>query len=670
MDIGFLLLPTAFFNFQWQQVPVSLVVYLLTNKMSNIDDAIDLCSASDNTEDDSDSDDSSVIVVQKVAALNQQQRTTTKAESVDSVVNNVTPTLVDKKKQLDFATTRKKHEAWLRKVNLQYYKSHCWSCQVPLCDPNERNLDVSCYAMHSHPRLLVPHCSFCSDQVANIELKNETGEEEEVCSLCASSDTELFVICDSCEQQVCSDCVERAASSNPDVLNEITNDETKEWHCSCCRPTELVVSLQSYVEQLSSQNHSHDVELNTLLDELNMVEEKKLECEKALDSPESLQNIEREVAASLPNGWRQEAKDEYECWKYEQEKHYHRLVDMITKLQEEIERHGYNLKEYYALPKGSNSGGEPKWKQKADQEIDKRKTQEEKEKRKEEKEKRRSSSSSQRNISSARSGADNDDINLLLSHDVEDLGSLSDDGSVDSNDSFAEEQRAQWRNSYHMASKDDVDHARQMEDELVSSYQKEIKQLRRTSESQDAQATREEDRTCARVRRDSSMVVHQCQQRAKRKKREPITTITPKKSYNIPAKAIRRLSNNNKKTSRLKDDSNNSSEDETIPPLVGLQDLFQNSDFVLSSDPNQNTVNIAEPLAKLLKPHQKEGIRFMFQKAFDDLAFPREKVTKEVQENISGCILGEGCLFAIIIISCLNLFASEEMPHTLKNLHA
>ena len=69
--------------------------------------------------------------------------------------------------------------------------------------------------------------------------------------------------------------------------------------------------------------------------------------------------------------------------------------------------------------------------------------------------------------------------------------------------------------------------------------------------------------------------------------------------------------------------------------------LFQNSSLVLSDteDQLQNKVTVAEPLEKALKPHQKEGIQFMFKQVFADLAFREEQDSVRAKKNVGGCIL-------------------------------
>lgn len=100
---------------------------------------------------------------------------------------------------------------------------------------------------------------------------------------------------------------------------------------------------------------------------------------------------------------------------------------------------------------------------------------------------------------------------------------------------------------------------------------------------------------------------------------------------------------------------------------VGAMGMFENSSCILTTDPRQISIRVAEHLAKVLKPHQKEGVQFMFQNTFHDLAFPEDKLTEKVKEGIGGCILahnmglGECLRFVYLCLFGLKLHGSPPL---------
>jgi hypothetical protein len=72
--------------------------------------------------------------------------------------------------------------------------------------------------------------------------------------------------------------------------------------------------------------------------------------------------------------------------------------------------------------------------------------------------------------------------------------------------------------------------------------------------------------------------------------------------------------------------------------VLSSADLAANDKVdVANTAENIRTITIAEPLAKVLKSHQVEGIRFMWRNTFSDLAYT-DPSHGDVG-NIGGCIL-------------------------------
>jgi hypothetical protein len=619
---------------------------------------IDLCSSSDEDETDTaplparvSQDDASIMnhpgapalfIDRLLSSYSTPRNPTLLTDS--SVSRNHAATITTNGEDDTKAKKKTPGKAWLENKQNDFYKHHCFSCQVPLCNTKQRNLEASCYALHAHPVLKIPVCSVCSDEIAAMELTRSLPIDDQVCGICASSDRDQLFLCDGfCSRlQICDQCVQNA--NPPGYLEELEASD-QEWYCPCCKPTSTIQALQAYVEVIQQQQPPQNVDIDTLLEDLEVVEVKKLECEQALDGQGDLQDEIRQELLADKNMDNDEAdlqaQEELDSWKDQQEKHHSRLVDMITTLQEELERQGYNLKQYYATDAIENKPTEePDWKQTADTDIATREREERK-----------------KGPPPPQPPPEEDEDDLLLD-DVEDLGSLSDGLERDT------AEHSQWRSSQYRAQPWQIERALQAEENLLSQQDRPVPA--KILESHDTKATAEEDRLSARVRRDSLVVIRQCQQRrqeATARKR----TLATKRSIE---QTTRRNSISSKKGSASSEfrSSSKSSEEETYAeemlPIVavGAMGMFENSSCILTTDPHQRSIRVAERLAKLLKPHQKEGVQFMFQNTFHDLAFPEDKLTEEVKEGIGGCILahnmglGECLCFVYLCFVYLCLF--------------
>eukprot|EP00980_Cylindrotheca_fusiformis_P024895 scaffold12678_cov116-Cylindrotheca_fusiformis.AAC.2 len=567
-------------------------------------------------------------------------------------------------------------DSWLlKRQQIEYYKFHCFSCKVPLCHPKHRNLEHSCYALHEHPILKIPVCSVCSDEIAAKTIT--TTPMEDVCGICADSDPEQLFLCDNpncvasaaaASSEVCDQCVRKA---NPLMTLEEMEASDQTWFCPACQPTSTIHALQKYVEALQQQQETSSSSRNTrddfdsLVNDLATVEQKKSECEQALEKQEEVWEEIREECLGTTNGM-EEAEEEFECWKEQQEKHYSRLVDMITTLQEELERRGFNLKEYYmataadstiATPNPSKQE-EPEWKRVADMAIAMREREERKQ-----------------GPPMPPPPEEEEDDDDRIPDDVEDLGSFSD------TDQDAEA-KAQWRSSQYRAQPWQIQRALQAEEQLLS-QQQERPVPTRILESQDAKAIVEEDRQSARVRKDSSIVVQHCrqQQQQQQRRRRPQSTTQKERTPQVIQSNGRyssgfKSSNSNRNSTSSYRNSNGEGPDLpdnemecASPAALEDMELFAGSSCILTSDPHQETIRIAGPLDRVLKPHQKEGVQFMFQNTFFDLAFPEDKLTERAKKDVGGCILahnmgldttGRRFIHNVILVAPVNTIRNWE----------
>lgn len=205
------------------------------------------------------------------------------------------------------------------------------------------------------------------------------------------------------------------------------------------------------------------------------------------------------------------------------------------------------------------------------------------------------------------------------------------------------------------ARKEDIDEALKCEEEVLR--QRNITVARVCNDKQDVRETEEEEHKVSargtggvsRVRRDMYQVVRQ------RAVRDTKSDRAPKKQRVASADSCQQVAG----VARLaKDDDANLIKADRIgslgnddPVPYSGANIFSNSSLVLSSaDLAANdkvdvantaekirTITIAEPLAKVLKSHQVEGIRFMWRNTFSDLAYTDP--SHDDVGNIGGCIL-------------------------------
>lgn len=229
---------------------------------------------------------------------------------------------------------------------------------------------------------------------------------------------------------------------------------------------------------------------------------------------------------------------------------------------------------------------------------------------------------------------------------IEDLDTPDPDGS---------QKRSQWRHNRVGARKEDIDEALKCEEEMLR--QRNITVSRVCNDKQDVRETEEEERKVSargaggvsRVRRDMYQVVRQ------RAVHNTKSDRAPKKQRVASADSCQRVVGG----ARLaKDDEANLSEADSTgsleiddPAPIRGANIFSNSSLVLSSADlveddrvdaanatrKIRTITIAEPLAKVLKSHQVEGVRFIWRNTFSDLAYT--DASHDDVGNVGGCIL-------------------------------
>ena len=116
--------------------------------------------------------------------------------------------------------------------------------ECTLCD---HNLDHYALSVNVHPRITVPVCLLCLEDVTEKFLDEDNAEEQ--CSWCGDIDRGVLFICGdghSCGHSFCRDCLER--NLGPDFVSNIDNE--KDWLCIVCNPQQvnmLTVALEACI---------------------------------------------------------------------------------------------------------------------------------------------------------------------------------------------------------------------------------------------------------------------------------------------------------------------------------------------------------------------------------------------------------------------------------------
>jgi hypothetical protein len=510
---------------------------------------------------------------------------------------------------------------------------------VDLAVPNG---EFCLYATHAHPVLNVPVCSVCADQVAAVE-------SLETCAGCADDDDDTLVLfcCDKddavCGRVFCENCVAQAyggGAAGRSRAQALQDDSEGTWLCLECEPPVPLQQLQLALENndiAGADTGKTSVpaprNLDKILAELYLAETAKRECEdmstNEKDEEKRLEFIV-ELSESLSGADLDEAvQDELTEWKEVCYKHDLRLGDTIASLQDELETiHDVDLAACYeklelkALRRQSDTADDrPDWARSADRELDLRRS------------------------APAPDPSHPSVYKASIPTQVEDLATVE---KEDGDDSLGE----QWRHCNWKLSKEQIDEALEFEATEFGLDGPPV-----VSEAQDASETLAEEREVSttsgngRVRRDYQMV------RQSRGKGEELPMA--RRGYQEPG--LIESPKNRPKDDRDRGSCNSSFV--TQPPSSALKestpsdkisvaseypsggsggDMFARSSLFLCSTslqgaekPTVRIVTVAKPFVKILKPHQIEGIKFIWENAFSDFAHCKSGDPTKV----GGCIL-------------------------------
>ena len=107
------------------------------------------------------------------------------------------------------------------------------NAECTLCD---HNLDHLALSVSAHPRIPVPVCLLCLEDVTEKFLDEDNTEEQ--CSWCGDIDRGVLFMCgdgSSCSNSFCRDCLERNLGA--DFVSNV--DDEKDWLCIVCNPQQV-----------------------------------------------------------------------------------------------------------------------------------------------------------------------------------------------------------------------------------------------------------------------------------------------------------------------------------------------------------------------------------------------------------------------------------------------
>lgn len=574
--------------------------------------------------------------------------------------------------------------------SIQQLSCLCWSCHEIL---KFRNQMFCHYAMHVHPLLGVPICSYCAEAVAGLPSPDTQDEsqlmlEQDVegwCHGCAEMDPGTLLLCDTCPRSFCLQCVAQAHGGGVAGMKRAQeaateDDDTALWQCPFCQPPAPLQQLQKELDEsnngdtatvgtsaMSQQQQQQqgqadhrttDKIINDLIRELDCVEAKKKACE-AWDSPEQMASkrdeFQQELAAANPHATKEELENlvetEVQNWIKVFTEHDERLGDMAASLQEELQALGVDLSRCYDRCLGmgmDEEEAEPSWKQDADRAVDKL----------------------HKENKNPQNPSDPSVYRLEFTENAIDLCTRETDCDPDSYPHSYD--AGGWRQTGIRPTEEDVDEAERCEKEMRERKHIKINIQECVDELHDKETEQEEELKISqrgtggvsRIRRDKWVAALQGRQKRKSRpanvhystntnnsgvfasskndneqmfaspsikaKKRPFTATSPKNPFDLTS-----------------DDSPIFPKKRSIPLSSldrGAEKTFANSNLILSlpSYHNRKTkkIAVAVELEKLLKPHQKEGIQFIWKNAFADLDIRNtreEKIPEDI--DIGGCIV-------------------------------
>jgi hypothetical protein len=135
------------------------------------------------------------------------------------------------------------------------------NAECTLCD---HNLDHFALSVSAHPRIPVPVCLLCLEDVTEKFLDEDNTDEQ--CSWCGDIDHGVLFICgdgSSCKHSFCRDCLERNLGA--DFVSKIDNEE--DWLCIVCDPVQVDKLTEGNLETTEDDLEDDAARLRVALEE-------------------------------------------------------------------------------------------------------------------------------------------------------------------------------------------------------------------------------------------------------------------------------------------------------------------------------------------------------------------------------------------------------------------
>jgi hypothetical protein len=488
-----------------------------------------------------------------------------------------------------------------------FFQSHCWVCHVQLVSDDEH---VCCYAMHTHPLLNTPLCSVCYESL------KDAIKDRSACSGCGE-ETETSFLCDNvvqslvCQNEFCFECVEKAGL-DPAVLQASAD----EWHCLACKPTPILQAL-SVSDPTAAALSERAIE--EILQELKVAEEKKKECEEALEDANvqlRYQEILHELKETVPDSELGEAVlEELNTWEELQLRHDARLGDFIARLQDELEGRGLDLatvyysEDYFSLPTPTLPDVAPDWVQAADRVVDQRRPE--------------------------RIESMTGDVLPDKEYKKDYSDYIVEIAAIDAMPDVEGCKGTGWTAKFFP--KPTLDDLRVILDQENRALRKNRVTVKRQAETKDKDIMKAEGPIIR--RKNGKMVVEHTKQRARFRTSNKSTTLSQTNKTNIRSKQKDTPSNVN----LLSQESEIVSMSEVDGPFLDSEDVLctpssrEGSFRGLKTEGVVRKVSIAQGFARILKQHQKDGVKFIWGNTFCD--FETNYNGDANDERVGGCIL-------------------------------
>ncbi|GKY91080.1 hypothetical protein MPSEU_000080800 [Mayamaea pseudoterrestris] len=203
--------------------------------------------------------------------------------------------------------------------------SSCWVCTCTLKLPPPQ---LCMYSTHCHPHLTVPVCVLCSETLLYVE--------SDACWGCAKDDDALLLCCSDCDKEFCTTCVGFAIGNSEAVQTLIdSDDDWKCLSCQPPEHLRRVMQSLLEQQDEDAGNTTSPRTFDAVIHELQVVEEERNHCLEALDMElEHLRLISNELGGT--QNCEETVLEEWSYWKQMQLDHEKRLLDKVSSLQDEL----------------------------------------------------------------------------------------------------------------------------------------------------------------------------------------------------------------------------------------------------------------------------------------------------------------------------------------------